>query len=359
MPVEGTGYTGYLVTRHEDVLRILLDDRTFSNRATARGIGLVLGRTITEMDGAEHARHRALIMPSLLPRALKGEFLDTVRSVADGLIDAFIGRGRADLVADLTFSYPLRVFTNILGIADDDVDRVHRWAIDLTRVGADPLKGIQASQSLAEYFAPILPARRAAPRGDMISQLAQAEVEGHRLTDEEVTSFLRLLVIGGAETTYHLLGSALLALLQHRDELAAAVAEPVRIAAVIDETLRWEGPIGVMFREPTEDATIAGTKVAAGERLLVSLGSANRDESVHADPDEWSLARDREARPHLGFGQGKHYCAGSRLALVEARIGLEAVLGRLRNLRLAPDHEGGVVGLAFRGPERLLVEWDA
>lgn len=358
MPVEGTGYQGHLVTRHADVLAMLLDDATFSNRATAKGIGLVLGRTITEMDGAEHARHRALIMPSLLPRALKGEFLERVRAIADERIDNFVARGAGDLVEEFTFTYPLRVFTHILGIPADEVDTVHRWAIDLTRVGADPLKGFQASQALADYFAPILAERRREPRADMISQLVQAEVEGQRLSDEEVTSFLRLLVIGGAETTYHLLGSALYALLTHPEAMKAVLADPGRIGAVIDETLRWEGPIGILFRETTRPVRIGDVSLPEGERVLVALGSANRDEHVYPDPDEWRLDRDRETNPHLAFGQGRHYCAGSRLALVEARIGLEAILGRLPKLVLSPTQRGGVVGLAFRGPAHLDVTWD-
>ncbi len=352
----GTGYEAFLLSRHEDVLRALVDDEVFSSKANAQGIGFVIGRTIIEMDGREHTKHRQLITPHLAPRALRGDVAARMEKVAHELIDGFAREGHADLVQAFTFTFPLRVFVSILGLPVEDYEQVHRWAIDLTRVGTDPVLGMKAAHKLGKYLEPVIESRRREPTGDMVSQLVQTEIDGERLTDEEVKSFLRLLVIAGAETTYHLIGNAMYALLTHRDVLEELRANRELMQPVLDETLRWEGPVQLVWRENAKPTTIAGVELPVGSRFLVSLGSANRDPNVFAEPNRWDVARDTSAM--VGFGQGRHFCAGSRLAYAEARVALDALLDRLPNIRFAPEHEGGIVGMAFRGPERLLVEFD-
>jgi cytochrome P450 len=357
LPVEFLIGVHYMVTRYDDVREALRDDARFSNRSNAKAIGLVIGRTIIEMDGREHLRHRGIVNPALAPRALRGDFPAQVAAIAHRLVDRFAGRGRADLVEEFTFNYPLEVFGQILGLPADDWGRVHRWAIDLTAIAHDPARGLAAARQLGEYLAPVVAERRAAPTGDLISRLACAEVEGACLSDEEVVSFLRLLVIAGAETTYHLLGSTLFALLTHPAELEALRADPGRVAAVLGETLRWESPIQIVTREALETVELSGVEIPAGAQVTLAIGSANRDETRFADPDRF----DPERGPveHVGFGYGKHYCVGSRLAELEARIGLEVLLERLPELRLEPDADCAVVGLAFRGPNRLPVRFGA
>ncbi len=345
------------VSRFADVHTVLKDDETFSSRSNGdRGIALVMGRTIIGMDGREHLRHRALITPSLAPRALRGDFPMLVDRIAHDLIGEFAEKGSADLVSEFTFVYPLRVFTEILGLPPDDVRTFHDWAIDLSHVASDPQRGLASSAKMKDYLAPVVAAKRAQPSDDLISKVATAEVDGARLTDEEVISFLRLLVIAGAETTYHLLGSTLAVLLRDPDLLEHVRADRGRIAALLDETLRWESPVQIITRETVRDTVLSGVAIPSGMDIVVGIGSANRDETRFPEADRFDI--DRQGEPHIAFGFGKHYCAGSRFALLEATVAIDALLDRLPELRADPDAAPArIVGVAFRGPDHLRVRF--
>jgi cytochrome P450 len=347
--------TSFFVSRYDDVLAILRDHERFSSRSnTERGIGIVIGRTLIGMDGREHLKHRALITPALAPRSLRGEFPSIVASNAETVIDAFAQRGEADLVTDFTYVYPLRVFTEILGLPPESVKTFHDWAVDLSHVTCDPGRGFAAVKSMTDALAPIVQHKRSDPQNDLISELATANLNGERLSDAEVISFLFLLVMAGAETTYHLLGSALLALLRDPALFAAVRADRSRIPCVLEETLRWESPIQIVTRMATEDVQIAGTRIAKGQDLVLGIGSANRDATRFPDPDRFDA--DRRGAAHLAFGLGRHYCAGSRLAILEATVGIAALLDRFPDLRLDPRSKPPrIVGVAFRGPEHLRV----
>jgi cytochrome P450 len=348
---------GYFVSRFEDVHTVLKHDEIYSSRSNGeRGIALVMGRTIVGMDGREHLRHRALITPALAPRALRGDFPSLVRDIAHGIIDDFAAAGAADLVSAFTFAYPLRVFVEILGIPPDEVEAFHRWTIDLCHVAQDPARGLASAQKMKDYLAPVVERRRARPTDDLISRLVVAEVDGERLSDEEIISFLRLLVMAGAETTYHLMGSALFALLSDAALLRAVRDDRDLIAPLLDETLRWESPVQIVTRETAQDTVLAGVELPKGTDVIVGIGSANRDERRYADPDRFDIQRQGE--PHIAFGFGKHYCAGSRLALLEATVGIEALFDRLPGMRfdsqVAPSR---MVGVAFRSPDHLKVRF--
>jgi len=254
--------------------------------------------------------------------------------------------------------YPLRVFTEILGLPPDDVRTFHDWAIDLSRVAEDPGRGLASAAKMKDYLAPLVEHKRAHPGDDLISTLATAEIDGARLSDEEVISFLRLLVIAGAETTYHLLGNALVSLLRDPALQGLVRADRSRMAALLDETLRWESPVQIISRETMRDTVLAGVPIAAGTDVIVGIGSANRDESRFAEADRFDI--DRKGETHIAFGFGKHYCAGSRLALLEATVALDALLDRLPELHADPDSDPSrVVGIAFRGPDHLRVRFRA
>ena len=352
-------FKGFFVSRFADVHAVLKDDETFSSRSNGeRGIALVMGRTLIGMDGREHLRHRALITPSLAPRALRGDFPQLVEQLAHDLIDGFAGKGSVDLVSEFTFVYPLRVFTEILGLPADDVRTFHDWAIDLSHVAKDPQRGLASSAKMKDYLAPVVAEKRKHPSDDLISKLAHAEVDGARLSDEDVISFLRLLVIAGAETTYHLLGSALAALLADPALLEHVRADRSRIAALLEETLRWESPVQIITREAVRDVVLSGVTVPSGTDITVGIGSANRDESRFPDASRFDI--DRQGEPHIAFGFGKHYCAGSRFALLEATVAINALLDRLPDLQADPDvAPSRIVGIAFRGPDHLQVQFAA
>ena len=348
--------TGFLLTGYDDVREALWNDAAFSNRSNAKTIGIVMGRTLIEMDGREHLKHRSLVTPALAPRALRGDFPKRVREIADHLIDRFASGSEADLVAQFTFDFPLRVFGEILGLAESDLEPFHALAIDLARVADDPGRGLAAAQRLNELLLPLLERERAAPGVNLIGRLAHARVDGERLSDEEVVSFLRLLILAGAETTYHLMGTTLFALLEQRTIFESVVADRGRLRSVLDETLRWESPIQIVTREATEDVRLGEVAIPAGSPIIVCIGSANRDERRFADPDRFDP--DRVDAEHLSFGFGKHFCAGSRLAYLEAEIGLEALFDRFgTRLARASEVEAEIVGVAFRGPDRLPVRF--
>lgn len=348
---------GYIISRYEDVQTVLKDSVLFSSRANADGIGLVMGRTILEMDGKEHNRHRNIVAPVFVPKALHGPLPGVIADIAQRLIDRFAGDGHAELVAQFTKTFPLRVIAHIIGIPIDDYDAFQSWALAIIGFADDATRGYAAAQALVEYLRPIVESRKTEPRDDLMSKLVHAEVDGHRLADEEIYSFLRLLVPAGAETTYRLIGTTLFALLTHPDALEEVRASRSELEWAIEESLRWEAPVCFAARETTAATTMAGTEIPQGAGVLVAISSANRDEAKYPDPDRFDLHR--RADDHVAFGFGRHFCVGSHLARLEARIAMDALFDRLPNLRLDPSPSAGIFGLAFRSPNRLPVLFDS
>jgi cytochrome P450 len=351
------GSGGVMVTRYEDVRNTLKRNDVFVNALLQRTMGIVMGPTIIGMDGPEHTKHRNLITPALAPRALRGDFPERVERIAHEIINGFASKRCADIRAEFTFSYPLTVFVDILGLPAKDVEHFHRWGIDLTLVAHDPTKGIAASGKMLDYLAPIVHDKRINPSSDLISRLATAEVDGHRLSDLEVISFLRLLVLAGAETTYHLLGTTFYCLLKDPDLMDRVVCDRTLVPALLQEALRWDSPIAAVVREASEDTEIAGVTIEQGTQVLCHIGSANRDERRFDHPDAFDI--DRVNPDSIAFGLGKHFCAGSKFALLEAEIGVNAILDRLPNLRLRPGEAPRIIGVSFRGPDHLPVDFDA
>jgi cytochrome P450 len=239
----------------------------------------------------------------------------------------------------------------------EDSAQFHHWAEEINTGPLDPPRGMAASRAMRAYLEPIVEDRRLHPRDDLISDLVTAEIDGEKLTDEKIYGFLRLLLPAGAETTFRVMGNALLALLTHPDDMARILADRELIAAVIEETLRWETSVTQVSRVTTKGVEIAGYPIPAGASVGVITGSADRDDSRYDDPDAWRL--DRPAAHHLAFGTGPHQCLGMHLARLELRVGLDVILDRLPNLRLDPDAPTPVIeGYAFRGPNALPVVFD-
>jgi cytochrome P450 len=344
----------HLVTRYDDVLAGMRDAETFSARANARGIGIVIGRTILEMEGAEHSRQRRILTPHFALRALRAKLEPFIEATTHELIDEFVKDGRAELVHQFTFTFPMRVIARMIGVPIADFHQFHEWALALVSIAEDPVKGFAGAKAIVDYLRPILIQRRDDPRDDLLTVLLATEVEGEKLDDEELVSFLRLLLPAGAETTYRLIGNVLLALLTHPDAHAAVLADRELISEAIEETLRWESPVQVISRECTRDVEIAGYGIKKGDLACFSIGSANRDESHYDDPDRFDLHRANKS-DMLSFGLGAHYCLGSHLARMETRIAVGALLDRLPNLRLDPAGSARMLGFAFRSPDRLPV----
>jgi cytochrome P450 len=340
------------VLGHDEVVAVLRDDETYSSRVLADIMGPMLGHTMIAMDEPEHRAHRALVAPAFRPKLLARWEHELVRRVLDELIDSFAPLGRADLVRRLAFAFPVRVIARILGLPERDAEQFQRWSIELISVVVNWDRGIAASNALRDYFAERVAERRDQPRDDLISELVETEVDGQRLTDEEIFAFLRLLLPAGVETTYRSLGNLLFALLTHPDQLEEVVRQPELRADAIEEALRWECPVVMIPRQSARDVRLGDVDIPAGRVLNVFIGSANRDERRYAEPDHFDIHR--APGPHLSFGSGPHMCLGMHLARMESRVALDALLERLHDLRLDPGApRPKIVGSIFRSPETL------
>ena len=352
---EGAYYTAL---SYEAVQQVLLDGETFSSSGYAPTVGMLMGHSILEMDEPEHGRYRALIQQAFGLKAMERWETAIVAPIVDDLIDRFAPRGRADLVRELTLPFPIQVIAAMLGLPQEDLRQFHRWAVELISIQVDISRGIEASQKLREYFAGIVGSRRAAPREDLISVLAQAELDGQRLTDEEIFAFLRLLLPAGAETTYRSSSTLLFGLLSRPEQLDAVRADRGLIKRAIEEGLRWEPPLTGIARLAMRDAHVTGVHIPKGAVVSVCLGAANHDDARWERPDEFDIFR--EAKPHMAFAYGAHTCLGMHLARMETRVMLNAVLDRLPHLRLDPDAQDvHITGLGFRAPRALPVVFDA
>jgi cytochrome P450 len=240
-----------------------------------------------------------------------------------------------------------------LGLPSDDLDQVHHWGIDLCLVAHDPEKGLIAADKLLNYLTPIVQAKRKSSDSDMINMLVNAQINGEKMSDYEVVSFLRLLVLAGAETTNHLLGTVCYVLLHNPELMARVRNDRSLITALFHEAMRWESPIGTLMRDATVDTEIDGVAIPKGSLVLCHIGAANRDERQFKDPDRFDI--DRVDNEHIGFGYGRHYCAGSHLAKLEAEVALNALLDRLHDLKPDLDKPSRIIGFSFRGPDSLPV----
>ncbi len=347
----------FRILGYDEVLTVLRDGETFSSSGYSMSMGEVMGHSILEMDEPEHHAYRALVQQAFTRKAMERWEADVVGPVVNRHIDEFVERGHADLVRELTFPFPVHVIAEMLGLPREDLPQFHRWAVELISLSADWDLGLRASAALKEYFAGILEQRRRALSGDVISVLLQAELDGQRLTDEDIFAFLRLLLPAGAETTYRSSSNLLFGLLSNPDQLDAVRADRTLVPQAIEEGLRWEPPLTGIMRTAARDVELGGVTVPAGSILSVTLGAANHDDNRWEEPDRFDLFRDPQQ--HMAFAFGPHMCLGIHLARMETSVVLDAVLDRLPNLRLDPAADDvHITGLAFRAPRSLPVVFD-
>ena len=354
----GDDVTGAVALSYDLVQEVLRDGNTFSSALYALFMGPLMGHSILEMDEPEHHRYRGLIQKAFTRKAMERWETELVKPICHGLIDNFAERGNTDLAREYTFWFPINVIAGLLGLPAEDLSRFHRLAVELISGPFMPERGQQASSELRTYFATILDARRAEPADDLISDLAQVEMDGEKLTDEEIFSFLRLLLPAGAETTYRSSGNLLYGLLSNPDQLEAVRADRTLIPRAIEEGIRWEPPLTAIIRTSTRDVELAGTPLPVGSVVVAHLGAANRDPARWEEPDRFDIFRD--PKTHASFALGPHTCLGMHLARMETGVALEALLDRLPDLRLDPgDQDPHITGLGFRSPTSLPVRFQA
>jgi cytochrome P450 len=309
------------------------------------------------MEGRKHREHRNLVSAAFRSKALAQWEPTIVRPICNALIDEFIDSGRADLIRDFTFEFPTRVIARLLGLPDEDLPMFRRRAVELISYTVNYERAFEASAALKDYFSEQIDKRRAKPTEDIIGDLVTAEIDGEKLSDEAIYSFLRLLLPAGLETTYRSSGNLLYLLLSHPDQFAAVQEDAELLPQAIEEGLRFETPLTTVQRFTTEDVELEGVTIPARSVVGVCMGSANRDEQRWERSEEFDIFR--KATPHISFAAGEHTCLGLHLARLETRIAVGCLLNRLTNVTLVTDDDPHIHGQPFRSPTALPVTFDA
>jgi cytochrome P450 len=360
VPVRFNGGIGWLILRHGDLTAAYNDEEGLpAPPAYERHTVPIEGRTLLAMTGEEHRINRLLLSSAFTPAAIRRLADTALVPIANRLIDAFEGQPVVDVTAAFARRYPFNVISHMLGIPVDDESQVIDWVFAMLKYFWDRDLAVAARDAFDGYIRPIIRARRADPGDDLISRLARAEVEGHRLSEDDILVFVRMLYPAGAETTFLAISSMLHLVLSSPATLARLRASPGDRPAAVEEALRREGPLAILPRFTERAVTIAGVAVPAQSWLLYGNGPAGHDPDEFADPDGFRL--DRPANRHLAFGKGPHHCLGAHLAREEMRISLSLLLDRLPGLRLAAGPMPTVRGTGgiLRGAQHLPVSFDA
>ncbi len=327
------------ISRYADVLAISKDPKTFMSGEGIRPDAPRLPYMI-DTDGPEHRRRRSLVSKGFTARRV-AEREARIRQISVDLIEAARARGRFDFVADVAAWLPLMVIGDMLGVEPDYYERLLRWSDDMVRgSGAMTLDRIErANQAFAEYTAyqrAVIADRRARPpQDDLVSVLVHAEIDGERLDDESLLMETLLILIGGDETTRHVISGGMYELLRHPEQFQLLARNPSGIPVAIEEMLRWVSPIKNMARTATRDVEFGGARIAAGDKVLLLYPSANRDAAVFPDADRFDVTR--APNDHIAFGFGAHFCLGANLARLELRVFFEELVRRMPDLALATD----------------------
>ena len=362
----------WVVTSYPEVLKVLMNysaDRT-PLPAYLDELGLSFMKPFSEvmlqqmmfMDGAKHARLRSLCAAAFTPRRVEG-LRSVIESVAENLIDKFIAAGSVDLITEFANPLPAIVTAKLLGVPVEDHEQLHAWVLDLAEVLGNfqhhPDRVVQIVQSLdalKRYIAAIIEEQRVQPNEGLIQSLMIAEVDGNRLSNDEVIANTIITLIGGHETTTNLIASGFLTLLREPDAREQLRSSPEIINSAVEELLRFESPVQHTARIAPEDVELGGKRIKKGERVVAVLAAANRDPNRFANPNSLDLLRPDNR--HLAFGWAAHFCFGAPLARMEGQIAFVALLRRLKNPVLSRRKLTWRENAGLRGLTELHVEFD-
>lgn len=372
-PVHWNGRSkAWMLTRYDDVVAAFRDPRLSAERLDDLRLGegpdagagdfAPLVEWMVFKDPPDHTRLRKLVQPPFTRRVAE-TLRARVAILIDELIDGLKGTRQTDFIASFAHPLPASVIAELMGVPAQDRIYFQGWSSKISGLifGAldDPDRYTRGREGLAElsaYFTDLLAERRAAPTDDLLSLLAQAREAGDRLTSDEVVATCVLLLFAGHETTTNMLGSGLVALLDHPDQLERLKQHPELAPLAVEELLRYDGPSKLMVRWVQADFALRGREIKAGQRVFLVQAAANRDPEIFADPDGLDLGR--QDNQHLGFGFGIHYCLGAPLARLELQIAFPALLRRIRGLRLGPGPLDWSPVLLNRGLRSLAIEYD-
>ncbi len=361
----------FAVSRYDDVQRVIHDPEVFSSTALdalaqgSIGIGpnsgslaghrILSSSMMIAVDPPKHTRLRGLVNRGFTPRRMAA-LEPRLREIAEDFVDRVAATGHMELVRDLATPFPVTVIAELLGVEPERREQFKHWS-DTVVIGLSGLSGefsredvVRGADEMAEYFEQIANERRAHPQDDLISVLVDAE-QGDALTDGEVLAFILLLLIAGNETTTNLIGNAMMALLNHPDQLEAVSSDFSLIPGMIEEALRYDTPVQGIPRQATRNVELGGAEIEKDAFLMVLFASANRDERQFPYPDRFDIHRDTQG--HLAFGHGIHFCLGAALARLEARIAFETLFSKCACLRREGDEIAMIDSMLLRGPKSL------
>jgi len=330
---EANGLWG--VATYDAVLAAERDAATFSSAGGSRPDTGPLPWMI-DMDGAAHSKRRKLVSRGFTPARVRSSE-PQLRAICDDLIDRAVARGECDFVRDIAAPLPMIVIGDMLGVPPEDRDQLLEWSHGMLASLAGDAEGYAIAAAAfggyVEYANRVIADRRTDPKDDLFTVLVNAEVDGERLADDEIVFESLLLLIGGDETTREVTAGGMTQLLSHPDQLAKLQRDSELMPSAVEEMLRWVSPIKNMARVTTTDVELAGTKLAAGSKVVLLYESANFDEQHFDDPDRFDI--ERSPNDHLAFGFGPHFCLGASLARVELTTVFGRVLSRIDELRAA------------------------
>ena len=346
----------WALSRHADVLGAFRNVDGFSNAfgvsldPSAFGPDAHRFMSFLALDPPRHTRMRSLVGKGFTPTKV-AQMEDRIRAIAVEHLEPALERGSFDFIGDFAGKFPMDVISDLVGVDRADRPEIRRLA-DLLVHREDgvfdvPPAGMEAALTLLGYYQAMVDDRRRTPRDDLTSSLMAAEIDGDRLTDEEIIGFLFLMVVAGNETTTKLLGNAWYWGWRHPDQASVPFADPGRVPDWVDETLRFDTSSQMLLRVARTPLELYGTTVPEGDRILLLVGSANRDEAVFPDPDRYDL--DRDTSKLVSFGSGRHFCMGAPLARLEARIGLTELVDRVASYDVDPDGIERVHSINVRG----------
>ncbi len=356
----------WVFTRYADVDAILRDHRHFSNELRKSEPSPRKGAAVPApddddmlfLDPPDHTRLRALVNKAFTPKAVNA-LEPRIRGILAALLDDIDNPAGFDLIEAVAHPLPVIVIAEMLGVPPEDRAQFRVWSDRRARVIEPTISARErevaaaAAEALDAYFRPIIAARRAAPQDDIVSALAHAEEEGDTLTEREMLTMLRLLLVAGNETTTNLIGNGMLALLRHPDQLTKLRDDPSVIPSAVEELLRFDSPVQTDFRRTIADREVNGFPVQRGQNIVLLIGTANRDPAMFEDPNRLDVGR-RECH-HLSFGRGIHHCLGAPLARLEGRIVLEMLLERFSSIGLRTDRPVFRNSIVLRGLQSLPV----
>ncbi len=348
------------VARHADVVRVLRDPETFSSQVGERRLsGAERVPSMIFDDPPVHTRLRSLIAKAFTPRVVELQRAQ-VAARSKSLIDAMLAKDAPDIVLDLAYPLPVMVIAHMLGVADGDHATFKRWSDAIIEnvapilLTGDDSALTDVNREFDAYFSRRLAKLRSDPEDNLLSELVHVETDEGRLTELELLMFCRLLLVAGNETTTGLIVNATRAFAEFPDVLARVRDDLTLLPAAVEEALRYYAPFPATFRRTTRDVELGGVTIPADTRVLVFLGSANRDETVFEEPDAFRL--DRGTNRHVAFGMGIHYCVGAPLARLEGEVALRELLPRITRVRVLPDQDAAL--LRPGGPKSLRVAFE-